>query len=105
MIIVIAAKPLAEKIGVMNEQINTTDRPENQHESTYTLLIRSGGKSSNVFEMVIYPLLILGPLVAIWQFARQPINIPPTGLDGGGCVACVDEFQTLRQVPHSEIKG
>jgi len=55
--------------------------------------------------VAIYPLLILGPLIAMWQFALQPIDIPPAGLDGGGCIACIDELQALRQVRHSEIKG
>jgi hypothetical protein len=89
----------------MNAQTNTTDQPENQHESTYALLIRSEEKSRNVFEVAIYPFLMLGPLIAIWQFAQQPINIPPAGLNGGDCIGCVDEFQTLREVRHPEIKG
>jgi hypothetical protein len=63
----------------MNEQTNRTVRPDNQHESTYALLIRSEERSRNVFEVVIYPLLILGPLIAIWQFAQQPVNIPAAG--------------------------
>ena len=105
MIIVIAANLPTRERGFMNAQLNTTDQSENQHESTYALLIRSEDKSRNALEVAIYPLLILGPLVAFWQFAQQPINIPPAGLDGGGCVACVDEFQTLPQVRHPEIKG
>ncbi len=86
----------------MNAQTNTTDQRE---ESTYALLIRSEEKSRNALEVAIYPLLILGPLIAIWQFARQPINIPPAGFNAEGCVACVDELQTLRQARHPEIKG
>ena len=89
----------------MNEQTNMTAQPENQHESTYALLIRSEEKSRNVFETVIYPLLILGPLIAIWQFAQQPVNIPATGLQGSGCIVCVDDFHTARDVRYSEIKG
>ena len=76
----------------MNEIITTTDQLENQHESTYALLARSEERSRNVFEIVIYPLLILGPLVALWQFARQPITIPADGLRGAGSIACVNEF-------------
>ena len=89
----------------MNAQTNTTDQLETQHESIYALLIRSEEKSRNALEVAIYPLLILGPLIAMWQFALQPIDIPPAGLDGGGCIACIDELQALRQVRHSEIKG
>jgi hypothetical protein len=89
----------------MNAQLNTTDHPENRHEPTYALLIRSEEKSRNALEVAIYPLLILGPLIAIWQLAQQPINIPPAGLGAGGYVACADEIQALRQIRHLEIKG
>ena len=73
----------------MKEKINTTDQPDYQHESTYALLIRSEEKSRNVFEMVIYTLLILGSLIAIWQFAQRPINIPAAGLKGARGAVCV----------------
>ena len=89
----------------MKEKINTTDQPDHQHESTYALLIRSEEKSRNVIEMAICPILILGAAIAIWQFARQPVNIPPPGLDAGGCLACVENLRPLRQVRHPEIKG
>ena len=105
MVTVIAASLQAQESRVMNERTNTTDQPENQHESTYALLIRSEEKSRNVIEMAIYPSLILGAVIAIWQFAQQPVNIPPAGLDAGGCVACVDDLRAVRQVRHPEIKG
>jgi hypothetical protein len=104
-IVVIAANLFPRQRRVMNAKTNTTDQLKTQHKSTYALLIRSEEKSRNALEVAIYPLLILGPLIAMWQFAQQPIDIPPAGLDGGGCVACADELQTLRQVQHSEIKG
>ncbi len=102
MIIVIAASDVPPESCVMKEQIGTTDQPK---ESTYALLIRSEEKSRNVIEMAIYPILILGAVSAIWQFAQQPVNIPPVGLDAGGCVACVDDLRALRQVRHPEVKG
>jgi hypothetical protein len=114
MIIVIAANRRSEKVGVMNERTNTTDQPEYQHESTYALLLRSEEKSRNVFEMVIYPLLILGPLIGIWQFAQQPVNIPAAGLKAARCIVCHAsaqinvcgaEFHTLRGSRHPEFKG
>ena len=71
----------------MKEKTNTTGQPDYQHESTYALLIRSEEKSRNVFEMVIYLLLILGPLIAIWLFAQRPVNIPAAGLTGARGVA------------------
>jgi hypothetical protein len=55
--------------------------------------------------MAIYPILILGAVIAIWQFAQQPVNIPSAGLDAGGCVACVDDLRALGQVRHPEVKG
>ena len=73
----------------MKERTNTTGQPDYQHESTYALLIRSEEKSRNVFEMVIYTLLILGPLIAIWQFAQRPVNIPAAGLKGARGAAWV----------------
>ena len=66
----------------MNERTNTTAQPDKQHESTYALLIRSEEKSRNLLEVIIYPLLCLGPLIAIWQLAQQPINVPPAGFNG-----------------------
>src|SRR5437016_13508368 len=106
MIVVIAASDAPPESCVMKEQTGTTDQLEDQHkESTYALLIRSEEKSRNVIEMAIYPLLILGAVIAIWQFAQQTVSIPAAGLDAVGCVACVDELQTLSQVRHSEIKG
>ena len=96
--------PVARLTTVRAMNANTTDQPENQHESTYALLIRSQEKSRNVIEMAIYPILILGAVIAIWQFARQPVNIPPAGLDGD-CVACVDDLRALRQGQHPEVKG
>ena len=64
MIIVIAASRLLNEGSLMNERINTLDQRENEHESTYALLVRSEERSRNLFEVVIYPLLILGPLIA-----------------------------------------
>jgi hypothetical protein len=89
----------------MNEQTNTTDHTANHHESTYALLIRSEEKRRNGFEVVIHLLLILGPLIAIWQFAQQPVSIPSTELKGAGCVACVDQGRTLGKARRPEING
>ena len=74
MTIVIAATPLSRERGCMNEQLNIEDQSENQHESTYALLIRSEEKSRNLLEMALYPLLSLLSLIAIWQFAQQAMS-------------------------------
>jgi hypothetical protein len=98
-------QPPVPESCVMKEQTGTTDQLEDQHnESTYALLIRSEEKSRNIIEMAIYPILILGAVIAIWQFAQQPVNIPPAGPDAGGCVACADDLRALRQVRHPEVK-
>jgi len=64
------------EVGCVNELTNTIDAPENQHESTYALLMRSEEKSRNLLEMVIYPLLIIGVVIAIWQFVLQAVELP-----------------------------
>jgi hypothetical protein len=62
----------------------------------------------------MYPCLILGPLVAIWQFAQQPVNIPAAGLTGPRDIVvdataqnniCRDGFYTLCRGGRPEIKG
>ena len=83
MIIVIAANRAAPDIGGMKEPTEPVDEPENQHESTYGLLIRSEEKSRNVLEMLIYPLLIIGAIVAIWQFVLQAMELPSMNGKGG----------------------
>ena len=114
MIIVIAANTCLVKVDIMNEQNNTTDQSQNHEESAYCLLIRSEEKSRNAFELTIYPCLILGPLIAIWQFAQQPVNIPAAGLKGPRDIVVNASAQnnifrdgayTLRRGSHPEIKG
>jgi hypothetical protein len=100
------------EVGIMNEQTNTTDQSHNQEESAHSLPIRSEEKSRNAFELIMYPCLILGPLIAIWQFAQQPVNIPAAGLKGTGDIVFeataqnnISGFHTLRRSGHREIKG
>jgi len=74
----------------MNAQANRTGQPDNEHESTYALLIRSEEKNRNLLEVAILPLLMLGPIMAIWQFAQQPVNIPPAGFKPVPCAVVED---------------
>ena len=114
-IIVIAASSQAQESRVMKEQTGTTDQLEDQHnESTYALLIRSEEKSRNVIEMAICPILILSAVIAIWQFAQQPVNIPAAGLKGvSGAIfdssvqnsVCRDESHTLLRNRATKIKA
>jgi hypothetical protein len=105
---------LSREVGSMNEQTITTDQSQNQEESAYSPLIRFEEKSRNAFELTIYPCLILGPLIAIWQFAQHPVNIPAAGLKGPRDIVfdasaqnniCRYGFYTLRRHGHPEIKG
>jgi len=48
----------------------------NEHESTYTLLVRSEEMGRSIIETVVYALLSLSAIVSIWQFARQPNQLP-----------------------------
>jgi hypothetical protein len=58
----------------MNAQLKTANQSENQHESTYALLIRSKEKNRDRLEIALYPLLGGLSLIAIWQFAQQAIG-------------------------------
>ena len=60
----------------------------------------------------MYPCLILGPLIAIWQFAQHPVNIPAAGLKGPRDIVFdasaqnnISGFHTVRRRGHPEIKG
>ena len=77
MAIVIAATPVQPERGCMNAQLKTAEQSENQHESTYALLVRSEEKNRNRIEVALYPLLGLVSLIAIWQFAQQAIGQEP----------------------------
>jgi hypothetical protein len=52
----------------------------NEHESTYALLVRSEEKGRSVMETVLYALFGLSAIVSIWQFAQQPNPLPLDGL-------------------------
>jgi hypothetical protein len=50
-----------------------TIQPNNLEESTYALLVRSEDTKHALFETIVYSLVALSALVAILQFADQPI--------------------------------
>jgi hypothetical protein len=56
---------------------------KNNQESTYALLVRSEERSRSALETVAYSTFILSVIVAIWQFAQQPVNIPASGIEPG----------------------
>ena len=57
-----------EKIPMKTSQPNN-----NVEESTYALLVRSEDKKRALVETIVYGLIILSVLVAILQFADQPV--------------------------------
>ena len=52
----------------------------NEHESTYTLLVRSEEKGRDVLETAVYVMCILSAVIAIWQFMAQSSQISVGGL-------------------------
>jgi hypothetical protein len=56
---------------------------KNHQESTYALLVRSEERSRSALETVAYTTFILSVVVAIWQFAQQPVIIPASGIEPG----------------------
>ena len=47
---------------------------KNVEESTYALLVRSEDKKRALFETIAYSLVAVGVVVAILQFADQPVS-------------------------------
>ena len=47
-------------------------------ESTYALLVRSEEKERGVFEGAVYFAVVLSAILSIWQFAKQPVELPLT---------------------------
>lgn len=64
------------EVGSMKNEINAIGDPEIQHESTYALLLRSEERGRNLFEIVVYPLLTIGVIIAICQFVFQTVDMP-----------------------------
>jgi hypothetical protein len=52
----------------------------NEHESTYTLLVRSEEKGRDVLETAVYLMCILSAVIAIWQFVAQSSQLSVGGL-------------------------
>ena len=71
----------------MNNPSNLINNPENHRESTYALLLHSEERSRNVFEIVIYPLLI----IAICQFVFQAVDLPSRETKAAQHVAAVSD--------------
>jgi len=62
------------EIGVETQKMKTRQPSNNVEESTYALLVRSEDKKRALFETILYSLVAVGVLVAILQFADQPVS-------------------------------
>jgi hypothetical protein len=66
---------VTRKMKTNREMPKKTSQPGNDvKESTYALLVRSEDKKSALFETVLYGLVAVGVLIAILQFADQPVS-------------------------------
>jgi hypothetical protein len=66
-----------EKIEMKTNQeipMKTSQPNTSVEESSYALLVRSEDKKRALFETVLYGLVAVGVLVAILQFADQPVS-------------------------------
>ncbi len=68
------------------EQVNPTLLMNNHQESTYALLVRSEERGRSVLETIAYVAFILSVVLAVWEFAQHPVQIPASGIER--CVAC-----------------
>ena len=55
-----------------------TNNPSNKMKSTYSMLVQAEETERNVFETLIYGVIVLSAVVAIWQVAHQPVRVPFT---------------------------
>ena len=46
--------------------------------STYSMLVQAEEKERNLFETLVYGVIVLSAVVAIWQVAHQPVKVPFT---------------------------
>src|SRR4051794_4402768 len=53
----------------------------NHQESTYALLVRSEERSRGALETVVSSTISLTLVVALWNFAHPPENIPASGIE------------------------
>ena len=51
-----------------------------QFESTYALIVRSEDRERSLFEGAVYVAVVLSALFSLWQFAKQPVDLPLTSV-------------------------
>jgi hypothetical protein len=72
------------------------------HESTYAMLVHAEEKERTALENVLYFLVIVSAIAAIWQFAQQPIELP---LDSIATVADAAPVTAQSSVCASDSRG
>jgi hypothetical protein len=60
----------------MKNQTLTAD----EFESTYALIVRSEDRERSIFEGAVYVAVVLSALFSLWQFAKQPVDLPLTSV-------------------------
>ncbi len=55
-----------------------SNNPTHKVKSTYSMLVQAEEKERNLFETLVYGVIVLSAVVAIWQVAHQPIKLPFT---------------------------
>ena len=55
-----------------------TNNPSNKVKSTYSMLVQAEEKERNLFETLVYGVIVLSAVAAIWQVAHQPVKVPFT---------------------------
>lgn len=68
----------------------------NEHESTYTLLVRSEEKNRGIAETMVYALLGVSVIVSIWQFVEQSNRLPIDGV--------ASSLPQAQPVSHHQVK-
>jgi hypothetical protein len=51
--------------------MKTDELNNKKEESTYSLLVRSEEKKRAAIEVVVYSVIVLGALAAIWEFGQE----------------------------------
>jgi hypothetical protein len=52
------------------------NNPSNKMKSTYSMLVQSEEKERNLFETLVYGVIVMSAVIAIWQVAHQPLRMP-----------------------------
>ena len=52
------------------------NNPSRKMKSTYSMLVQAEETDRNLFETLVYGVIVLSSVVAIWQVAQQPVKVP-----------------------------